>query len=62
MNAHGAHYVANADAKIQPFSGTAITLMHFFCNICLSRAPERVYFQPIIYKEPANGNFLAIFV
>ena len=30
MNAHGAHYVANADAKIQPFSGTAITLMHFF--------------------------------
>ena len=30
MNAPGAHYVANADAKVQPFFLTAITLRHFF--------------------------------
>ena len=30
MNALGAHYVANADAKVQLFFGTAITFPLFF--------------------------------
>ena len=32
MNAPGAHYVANAGAKIQLFSGTAIAFRHFFAS------------------------------
>ena len=32
MNAPEAHYVANADAKVQLFSVTAITLQHFFAK------------------------------
>ena len=30
MNAPRAHYVANADAKVQLFSVTAIAFQHFF--------------------------------
>jgi hypothetical protein len=30
MNAHGAHYVANAGAKIQPFFGLTTTFPYFF--------------------------------
>ena len=33
MNAHGAHYVANAVAKVQLFSVTAITFMHFLQSV-----------------------------
>ena len=62
MNAPGAHYVANADAKIQPFFLTAITLRHFFCNNPLLPYPNRTYFQTITHKEPANSHFVAIFV
>ena len=32
MNAPGAHYVANAGAKIQLFSVTAIAFAHFFAS------------------------------
>ena len=36
MNAPGAHYVANAVAKIQPFFLTAITLLYFFAIFTFS--------------------------
>ena len=62
MNAPGAHYVANADAKVQLFSGIAITLWRFFTKQALRAKGSKVYFQTIMHKEPANGNFLAIFV
>ena len=62
MNAPEAHYVANADAKIQPFSGMAITLRLFFYNNSLPCRPKRVYLQTIMHKASTNGKFLALFV
>ena len=62
MNAPGAHYVANAGAKIQLFSGTAIAFAHFFASghaLCRQKQPIH---QLIIYKEHGNSHFLAIFM
>ena len=62
MNAPEAHYVANAVAKIQPFSVTAITLLHFFAKQASKPRPKRLNFQTIRYKGLTSGCFLAIFV
>ena len=57
MNAHGAHYVANADAKIQPFSGTAITLMHFFAIFAFHVHLRGFIFNQLYTKSPETAIF-----
>ena len=46
MNAHGAHYVANADAKVQLFSVTSITFHCFF-----AKQSFRTYKSHFIFKH-----------
>ncbi len=50
MNAPGAHYVANADAKIQPFYGMTITLLHFFATFAFCARPRRLIFKQLCTK------------
>ena len=50
MNAPRAHYVANADAKIQPFSVTAITLRHFFTKQALKTRKTGFIFKQLDTK------------
>ena len=57
MNAHGAHYVANADAKVQLFSVTAITFMLFFAKRALQRRKNRVIYKQLRTKSPQTTIF-----
>ena len=57
MNAPGAHYVANADAKVQLFSVTAITFMHFFAKRALQRRKNRVIYKQLRTKSPQTTIF-----
>ena len=50
MNAHGAHYVANADAKVQLFSVTAITFRHFFEKQAFETGKDKVIFKQLHTK------------
>ena len=60
MNAPEAHYVANADAKVQLFSLTTITFHHFFQNSPLHHA-KPVSFSNIrvqrVHKHPFSRYF-----
>lgn len=57
MNAPGAHYVANADAKVQLFSVTAITFMHFFAKRALQLRKNRVIYKQLRTKSPQTTIF-----
>ena len=57
MNAPEAHYVANADAKIQPFFLTAITLRHFFTTITFAPVQRGVIFKQLRTKNPQTAIF-----
>ena len=52
MNAPKAHYVANADAKVQLFSGTAITFQHFFTEQAFWPCKNNVIFKQLHTKGP----------
>ena len=60
MNAPGAHYVANAGAKIQPFSVTSITFHCFLQNITLEQKKvipfSNIYIQRA-RKQPFSRYF-----
>ena len=58
MNAPGAHYVANAGAKIQLFSGTAIAFAHFFASGHALCRPKQPIHQLIIIKSWEMAIFL----
>ena len=62
MNAPEAHYVANADAKVQLFSGIAIALWHFFVKQPRWTKKSKDYFQTKAHKGLTMAYFLAIFV
>ena len=57
MNAPGAHYVANADAKIQPFSGMAITLPHFFATFAFHMRRRGFIFKHLHTKSQQTAIF-----
>ena len=57
MNAPGAHYVANADAKIQLFSVTAITFQHFFVKQPFSSCKSGLIFKHLHTKSPQTTIF-----
>ena len=57
MNAHGAHYVANADAKVQLFSGTAITFRHFFKKQSFESGQSWLIFEQACTKSLQRAIF-----
>ncbi len=57
MNAHGAQYVANADAKVQLFSVTAITFHHFFVKQPFSPCKSGLIFKHLHTKSPQTAIF-----
>ena len=57
MNAHGAHYVANADAKVQLFSVTAITFQHFFVKQPFPSCKSGLIFKHLHTKSPQTAIF-----
>ena len=57
MNAPEAHYVANADAKIQPFFLTAITLLHFFELYAFRAFLQELIFKQLRTKSPQTAVF-----
>ena len=57
MNAHGAHYVANADAKVQLFSVTAITFHHFFVKQPFSSCKSGLIFKHLHTKSQQTAIF-----
>ena len=57
MNAPEAHYVANADAKIQPFFLTAITYSHFFAILALTPARRSPFFKQLHTKNAQRTIF-----
>ena len=57
MNAPGAHYVANADAKIQPFFLTAITLPLFFATFASGHIQRWFIFKQLHTKSPQAAIF-----
>ena len=57
MNAPGAHYVANADAKVQLFSVTAITFRHFFEKQAFGASKGKVIFKQLHTKRVQTAIF-----
>jgi hypothetical protein len=57
MNAPEAHYVANADAKIQPFSGMAITLRLFFTTTAFCAGRRGLIYKQLCTKLRQTANF-----
>ena len=51
------HYVANAVAKIQPFSGTAITLLLFFLQQAFQQCKRQAIFKQMYTKELPTAFF-----
>ena len=61
MNAPWAHYVANADAKIQPFFLTAITLHHFF-TIFTPRHIQRWFIFKQLHTKSVRTAVFSLFL
>ena len=61
MNAPEAHYVANADAKVQLFSVTAITLRHFFKRQAPLPCKSEFIFKQLRTKSPQTA-ILSLFL
>ena len=57
MNAPGAHYVANADAKVQLFSVTTITFQHFFVKQPFPSCKSGLIFKHLHTKSPQTAIF-----
>ena len=61
MNAPETHYVANADAKVQLFSVTAITLRHFFKRQAPLACKSEFIFKQLRTKSPQTA-ILSLFL
>ena len=57
MNAPEAHYVANADAKVQLFSLMTITFLHFFKSHNLQQHKILVIYIQLRTKSPQTAIF-----